>query len=321
MTLSTKRESEKVSWQTCFTATPDNTPTMAGSVNRPQLMDHPCIPVRRSLVVLLSLILIALPAPGIAQVQSWYAVEVVIFRHWEAPGDDAEFWPRRPPPISRVATQHLRTLGPMTSGADAPAFSRLPEAELQLTGIDQRLERSKDYEVLLHVGWRQPGFGPTSAPAVVLPLNWAPPSLPQATPMDMVRVQNPFGHIPAGTRLWGTLRLLRQRYLHFQVDLRFRRDGTSDALAGDNAVTIYPMIESQRMRSGEIHYLDHPVLGILVQIRQLTHGHEPGRTSAAPEPSSGLAPPRKPARHWLASRHSLQADSAGALGLASRAGE
>ena len=246
-------------------------------------MDHPCIPARHWLIALLSLILSALPAPGMAQMQSWYAVEVVIFRHWEAPGEDAEFWPRRPPPIAQSVMQHLRTLGPVASGADAPAFSRLPDTELQLAGIDQRLERSKDYEVLLHVGWRQPGFGPASAPAVVLPLNWTPPALPRVTvsPTDAARGQNPFGYVPPGTRLWGTLRLLRRRYLHFQVDLRFRRGGASSALAGDDAVMIYPMIESRRMRAGEIHYLDHPVLGILVQARRLTHGREPDRTSAA----------------------------------------
>lgn len=229
-------------------------------------MEHSGTLSRRLLIVLLSMILTALSMPVMAQNE--YAVEVVIFRHWQAPGDDAEFWPRQPPPISQSAAKHLVTLGPAAGGDDAPAFSRLPATELQLAGIRQRLEHSKDYKVLLHVGWRQPGLGPADAPAVVLPLNWSPPPLPKvsATP---VPGQNPFDHVPAGTRLWGTLRLFQQRYLHFQVDLRFRGDGSGDTMK------IYPMIQSRRMRAGEIHYLDHPVLGILVQARKLTYGHTP----------------------------------------------
>lgn len=234
-------------------------------------MDHTYILSRRLLIALLGMILTALAAPVMAQNE--YAVEVVIFRHWEAPGDDAEFWPRQPRPISQSATKHLVTLGPVASGADAPAFSRLPDTDLQLTGIRQRLEHSKDYKVLLHVGWRQPGLGPASAPAVVLPLNWSPPPLPKVSATPAGGGQNPFDYVPASTRLWGTLHLFQQRYLHFQVDLRFRRGDIGSAPAG-GAVMIYPMTQSRRMRAGEIHYLDHPVLGVLVQARKLPHGRD-----------------------------------------------
>ncbi|EAR20592.1 CsiV family protein [Nitrococcus mobilis] len=223
-------------------------------------MDQSRCPSHRCIVVVLALLLGALATPGLAQ--NTYAVEVVIFRHWEAPDNDAEFWPHQPPPISRSATQRLVTLGPAASGADAPGFNRLPATKLQLAGIHQRLARSNDYRVLLHVGWRQPGLKPNNAAAVVLPLNWFPPAQLTA---GAGASQNPFESLPQGTRLWGTLRLLQRRYLHFQVDLRYRRDG---ARAGD-AATVYPMTQSRRMRVGEIHYLDHPVLGILVQVRQL----------------------------------------------------
>ena len=45
------------------------------------------------------------------------------------------------------------------------------------------------------------------------------------------------------------------RYVHFQVHLQIRLD--------DNAFALYA--EHRRMRSGEIHYLDHPALGIIVR--------------------------------------------------------
>ncbi|MDN5849062.1 MAG: peptidoglycan binding protein CsiV [Nitrococcus sp.] len=216
-----------------------------------------------------------------ATAQTGYAVEVVIFRHWEAPGDDAEFWPHSPQPISRSATQRWVTLGPVAHGTDPPAFSRLPNTQLQLAGIRERLDHSKDYEVLLHVGWRQSDLDPANTPAVVLPLNWTPPTLSTVTDTaeEPSHGQNPFDYLPSGTRLWGTLRLLQQRYLHFQVDLRFSRNGI-DAESMDDTVTIYPMTQSRPMRLGEIHYLDHPVLGVLVEVRQLETEREQNRTQA-----------------------------------------
>lgn len=228
-------------------------------------------PGHRYIVTALVLLLAALAPPGLAQ--NKYAVEVVIFRHWEAPGDDAEFWPGQPQPISRSAIKRLTTLGTAVSGTDTPEFSRLPDTELQLAGIQQRLTHSDDYRVLLHAGWRQPSLKPNHAVAIVLPLNWFPPARPTA---NAGAIQNPFEFLPQGTRLWGTLRLVQKRYIHFQVDLRYRRDGIGSASA-DNMTTVYPMTQSQRMRVGDINYLDHPVLGILVQVRQLTPRPKPNR--------------------------------------------
>ena len=49
------------------------------------------------------------------------------------------------------------------------------------------------------------------------------------------------------------------RYVHFRVDLMVALDGNAFALVR----------ESRRLRSGEVHYLDHPMLGILVRTSPL----------------------------------------------------
>lgn len=238
-------------------------------------MDHPRRLNPRFAAAALALVLAIICAPGRAQ--DAYAVEVVIFRHWEAPGEDAEFWPDRPPPISRLATRRLVTLrSAKANGSDALAFSRLPDTKLQLAGIRQRLADSQDYEVLLHIGWRQPALKGDSAAAVTLPLNWSPPPLSavDAASSGIPSSPNPFDYLPPGTRLWGTLRLVQKRYLHFQADLRYRRN---DAARADEKATVYSMTQTRRMRAGEIHYLDHPVLGLMVQARRLRPEHDLSR--------------------------------------------
>lgn len=237
-------------------------------------MGHPHSLNHRFAAAALALALAMLCAPGRAQ--NAYAVEVVIFRHWEAPGEDAEFWPDRPAPISRLATRRLVTLGPATAGdGEASAFSRLPDTELQLAGIHERLAGSEDYQVLLRIGWRQPALKADNAAAVALPLNWSPPPLSAMGPasLKISSSQNPFDYLPPDTRLWGTLQVVKKRYLHFRANLRYRRDGAGGTGA-DETVTVYSMIQNRRMRPGEIHYLDHPVLGLMVQARELRPEHE-----------------------------------------------
>ena len=58
--------------------------------------------------------------------------------------------------------------------------------------------------------------------------------------------------------LFGTVTLKRRRYLHAEVDLWFERGETLEQ---------FRMQQSRRMRSGELHYLDHPRLGVIIIAR------------------------------------------------------
>ncbi|MCY4013282.1 MAG: CsiV family protein [Gammaproteobacteria bacterium] len=54
----------------------------------------------------------------------------------------------------------------------------------------------------------------------------------------------------------GWLAVTVQRFVHFEVRLWVRLDDAAFALVS----------ESRRLRSGEVHYLDHPVLGVIVRV-------------------------------------------------------
>ncbi|ABI57145.1 peptidoglycan binding protein CsiV [Alkalilimnicola ehrlichii MLHE-1] len=187
----------------------------------------------------------ALLLPGTVAAEQQYDVELIIFRQWEARGDDAEAWPLS------VGAPHFGRWQPL----GARGFQRLSGNQLRLHGARQRLEQSDAYDPLLHIGWRQEGLPRNRSVAVPLPPAWMPPQAPEEWAPSL-----------EPQRLYGLVRVYRERFLHAVIDLRYRRDtGDRDALLPAGAV--HALQQSRRMRSDELHYLDHPVLGVLIQIR------------------------------------------------------
>lgn len=249
----------------------------------------------------------------------WYQVEAVVFAERDAarPEDRPHWREEGPPPIPENAVELLAALAPGDGGAGASrrhAFRALPASELDLSGAADRLDRSDAYRVLLHVGWRQPGFPPDDAPAVHLD------SFPGLASGSRFAVA-------PGEAVGGTIRLWRRRFLHVDTDLAFgeieawrgRREGgdagaapgsgrreapegggVSNPGAGEGAEAgaaepgvpgppgreeaeaaaeprpaggegrrVARIAHSLRVRAGKLHYIDHPLFGVLLRVERL----------------------------------------------------
>ncbi|MCC5795560.1 MAG: hypothetical protein JJT85_12625 [Chromatiales bacterium] len=130
----------------------------------------------------------------------------------------------------------------------------LPVTRYPLLGPDslalrnewRQLERNLDIEPLLHVAWRQPVAGPRGSRAQNLPM------------------------LPGARGLHGELRLYRRQSLHLEVDLRLPAGENIDGLPPGE----YRLRETRILRSGVLHYLDHPRFGILALVRPAVDGDE-----------------------------------------------
>lgn len=147
------------------------------------------------------------------------------------------------------------------SGTDVavPAgFRILPAEAYELTAAARGLGNDRRYTVLGHTGWIQAGVDRDRS--VALDLSW-------------LGITNPAG----------TIEVYLRRFLHVAVDLTWHEDDgtfwrpppgpgldTLDYAAGYRLVD-----ERNAMRSGEPHYIDHPLFGVIVLINR------------APEPESG----------------------------------
>jgi len=261
------------------------------------------------------LVALALLMAGSANAQNgdirWYAVELLAVDQRGAVADDGEAWPVAPP----LPTVDHRLVAPPDSRAIA-GFRSLADGDRELTSIRRKLDAAAGYEVVTHIGWRQPGLAQDAAPAVVLPRDWRPPrgaALPRgtgasalkadalklgsvATARYEVRPFNPFAAIPEKTELFGTVRVYRQRDLHLELDLRFLPDGWRATMAapvelqasaentanGDPTARTatplsYVLHQNRRLRSNEIHYLDHPILAVVATIRPVATPNDAAR--------------------------------------------
>ncbi|HSS64310.1 MAG TPA: CsiV family protein [Gammaproteobacteria bacterium] len=209
--------------------------------------------------------------------EKWYQVEVLVFERRGEQVLSEESWDPDPghPPIE----ESIALIVPGESPVEGPgphAFRVLPAEALALSKIRGHLENGAETTPILHVAWRQPGVPRDDAQWINLYLppsdtragrdpgsflgmarrtsapHTAAGSQPALIPLDAL--QQPMASPPL---LDGTIRVYLARYLHADVDLVYHRHGVE---------TPFRLATSRRMRSGELHYLDHPVFGVLIKV-------------------------------------------------------
>lgn len=248
------------------------------------------------------LTLLLFPALLLAATEErWYQVELIVFSHNNPEYRTSELWPAD---YTLPALEQSRELtkAPAEGSQTTPQpFSLVTAEQLRLRPAAERIQHASDVELLLHLGWLQPGLAEGQAVAVHI----YDGMLDRGEPAVAAEA---LGELP---RLDGTLRLILSRYLHLASDLLWREplaaqpltpgaepagqyDDTASvtgeapsALADDGEATMDAMAalaeeyaseevtpryqvfrqqQSRLMRSNEVHYIDHPLFGIIVQI-------------------------------------------------------
>ncbi|MFQ5469017.1 MAG: CsiV family protein [Gammaproteobacteria bacterium] len=160
-------------------------------------------------------------------------------------------------------------------------YQLLPESEFTLGSLVSKLESSPKYEVLKHLAWRQPALSKEKAFAIRVSNESVAPDTPALTsepvlePVDQMQQPEP---VKTGAsenpEMYGTIKVVLGRYLHLNVDLIYKiekQDPVSFNLfefeqGQINDFQPFRLRESRRMRSGELHYFDHPKFGLFAII-------------------------------------------------------
>ena len=201
-----------------------------------------------------------------------YKVELVLFEQLSAsseqfteqPGEYKD-WP------------DLENAVELSSAYQNSGFYLLPPTDRDLNAVIARLNKSSRYNVIEHIVWKQPGLDNTAAKAVHIHggINYEsqfPERIKPPINADEGMTVNELEPSTTLEQVDGTIKIVLARYLHVYTDLIFRKPVTTEYEYSDGQVLQSTLLRDfkvrshRRMRSRELHYLDHPLLGILVQI-------------------------------------------------------
>ena len=125
---------------------------------------------------------------------NWYQVEVIVFSQQDLYREEKH---RTDHQLS-YPENVVNLINPSLAGEIQKPYTVLPPSAFQLAPDQTRLKRAPGYRVLYHTAWRQPGLGPEQSPWVLL------------------QSGDSYG---SHHELEGSIRLVKNRYLHIQANL------------------------------------------------------------------------------------------------------
>jgi hypothetical protein len=217
-------------------------------------------------VVLLSILQPSLALAANEKGETWYQVEIIVAQRTDR-STTLETFPFQPAPISWRGGRTLTPFDPETSNRNElenVEFINLPSDLRILNNEARMLENNADYNLLAHKSWRQIIKGNKA-------INW----------IDINGGYAWGGH----QQLEGSLGFSKGRFLHVHSELHLNQFPSIQSAssqrakqrlfsAGQSLVPIvetrYSLIQRRKMRSKELHYIDHPKLVLLVKIIPFT---------------------------------------------------
>lgn len=244
---------------------------------------------------IISILFLLVANSSFAEDMRYYDVEIVVIESLSEKAKASENWPLQ---VNLVQPENTVQLGqpalsewlPQDKDIDPKlSYKVLSSKNYNLAELVEKISESKTHRVIFHTAWRQPGLDKNQA----LPIYFkhevaAPPIIEEeskSTQNNTIEQDRDISITPkkasAPSTLEGILRVTLSRYLHLEAELAFKNK-IPDVVISDNPFSVLDneeerfKIEKQavihlkqkrrRIRSSELHYIDHPVLGILINI-------------------------------------------------------
>lgn len=221
----------------------------------------------------------------------YYDVEIVVIENFSEKAKSSENWPLQ---VNLIQDEKTVQLGqpvlsewlPQNQEIDLKSsYIVLSPENYNLTGQVERISESKSQRVIFHTAWRQPGLDKNQALPIYFKREVAAPPIIETEQSDIIVENNENTVTPEQNTLpsvlEGILRVTLSRYLHLEAELTLQNK-LPEVVKSDNPFSILDSeterseIQKQgvvhlkqkrrRIRSSELHYIDHPVLGILINI-------------------------------------------------------
>ena len=241
--------------------------------------------------VLISILFLIMANTSFAEDIRYYDVEIIILENLSETAKNSENWPLQ---ANLTLPEKTVILGQPVTSEWLPqdqnidflsSYIELDPSNYQLASEVEKLSASKTQRVIFHTAWRQPGLDKHQALPVYFKreIPVAPMIKDTANPI-LDEEKSSAEEIKPESRpiiLEGLLRVTLARYLHLEAELTYR-DKLPDLVSNMNPFSvldtenerhkiekrgvIHLKQDRRRIRSTELHYIDHPALGILIRI-------------------------------------------------------
>ncbi len=202
-----------------------------------------------------------------------YAIEVIIFVNKDGLQHTAEqFSINQFIPVPRDGLQ-------LYSPNNNTDWQPVSEDEYILNNVAEKLKRSGHYRILKHIAWRQPAVEKDEALPIRIIAGRDFTDLYPERAYRQIEFSDTSNQTNTGSNkvheLAGTIKVAITRYIHVYSDLVYRLPRTNpsyidDALNREQILVDYAVNSHRRMRSRELHYIDHPIVGIIVEATPIT---------------------------------------------------
>lgn len=194
-----------------------------------------------------------------------YEVEVIIFKDATDTYAHSEIWQENPVASTEEAG-NTNSQSSETVKTEKGKYTYISNDKLRLGNQAKKLSTNADYKILYHRAWKQIGLDKDLAfPVHIDSRN------PLSTESLNTDTQNASDAVT--DYIDGTITLIMSRYLHINTDLVFHKQAPQESLSFNNEPATQPVGNhykdflvkfERRMRSREVHYIDHPLVGIIV---------------------------------------------------------
>ncbi len=253
--------------------------------------------------ILIPLLLLCISMPSWAQRQ--FDIEVIIFKRAVDAESTSESWPDELPEIEMMNVGSLDS----DAYRSSKGVTLLPSSSFQLNPQEAALDDHAGFKVLKHVAWRQGDQGQRSAPIfrIIGGQDFSGAYYADGTPNDGSNIaftNDGFSESNVDGPLYeldGKIQIYVQHYLFAETTMDLRKPSVrqvhiestpTEQLADEmgfidgnvqvgNLVDVSPTVteekflktyrldQKRRMRSGETHYLDSPLMGMIIQVRRV----------------------------------------------------
>ena len=187
--------------------------------------------------------------------ETGYEVELIIFEDVKARYLNSEDWS-----YNDMLNNKKDELAKTTKTEPDPEFKQLSWDDSKLSNQIKTLKNNSNYRILETKRWKQTGLDKEHAFNISIDIKASNTEV--ETPKNTAKLITPDAPVTLEPSIAGSVKLIMSRYLHFNINLQYTRPQSSED--GEIVNMVIPIVNERRMRSREIHYIDHPLVGVIV---------------------------------------------------------